>query len=193
MYRRFRDRIQTKAVCHRARMGFTLIELLVVIAIISLLIALLMPAVQRAREAARRAECKSNMHNLMIAAHNYHEVHGSFPTGFIFALGNDVSVAFPEPLILGAQTTVDAWVITSAWSWHAFMLAEMDAKLDALIGAHSLYQFVAVTTAETQGDVGLKVMGDLCAAEFGNAGIRVCTSEEIFRTPAADWPTSCGP
>ena len=48
------------------------------IAIISLLIALLMPAVQRAREAARRTECRSNMHNLVIAAHNYHDVHGTF-------------------------------------------------------------------------------------------------------------------
>ncbi len=66
--------------CQRRR-GFTLIELLVVIAIIAILIALLLPAVQQAREAARRSSCRSNMKQLGIAMHNYHEAHGVFPYG----------------------------------------------------------------------------------------------------------------
>ena len=61
------------------RRGFTLIELLVVIAIIAVLIALLLPAVQQAREAARRTQCRNNMHQLGIALHNYHDTHGCFP------------------------------------------------------------------------------------------------------------------
>jgi prepilin-type N-terminal cleavage/methylation domain-containing protein/prepilin-type processing-associated H-X9-DG protein len=65
----------------RARSGFTLIELLVVIAIIAVLIALLLPAVQAAREAARRAQCVNNLKQLALAAHNYHDVAGKFPTG----------------------------------------------------------------------------------------------------------------
>ena len=65
----------------RRRLGFTLIELLVVIAIIAVLIALLLPAVQQAREAARRTQCRNNLHQLAIAMHNYHDTHRCFPFG----------------------------------------------------------------------------------------------------------------
>ena len=67
--------------------GFTLIELLVVIAIIAVLIALLLPAVQAAREAARRSQCRNNLKQIALAAHDYHDVTNTFPPAFDLLLG----------------------------------------------------------------------------------------------------------
>lgn len=88
------------------RRGFTLIELLVVIAIIAILVAILLPAVQQAREAARRAGCKSNLKQIGIAMHNYHDVHRVFPQG-----GLDEQDPNRE-----------------SWGWGAYILPQMDQK-----------------------------------------------------------------
>jgi type II secretory pathway pseudopilin PulG len=61
-----------------------LVELLVVIAIIGILVALLLPAIQAAREAARRAQCQSNIKNVALALLNYESAKKILPNGMNF-------------------------------------------------------------------------------------------------------------
>ncbi|HET6325288.1 MAG TPA: DUF1559 domain-containing protein [Planctomycetaceae bacterium] len=89
---------RSQSGCARSRLGFTLIELLVVIAIIAVLIALLLPAVQAAREAARRSQCRNNLKQIALAAHNYHDVNNQFPPAST-VLYNAATFCGPPPFV----------------------------------------------------------------------------------------------
>ncbi len=118
---------------HEVRAGFTLVELLVVIAIIGILVAMLMPAVQRARESARRSQCINNMHQLMVASHNYVDAHRSFPSGWVQGnqlcdLGLDWTT---QPVLVQMPAgqppvTLQNWLLSPYWDWRAFMLPQLD-------------------------------------------------------------------
>ena len=86
------------------KVGFTLIELLVVIAIVGILLALLLPAVQAAREAARATECRSNLKQIALALHNYHDRTGVLPPAW----------------------TSEPELMQHGWCWGAMLLPDIE-------------------------------------------------------------------
>lgn len=84
------------------RLGFSIIEILVVLGIIAVFFSLLLPAVQTARDASRRMQCSSNLHNIGLAIHAYGDVHGCLPPGTTNPLGgnNDVSGPYSQFVML---------------------------------------------------------------------------------------------
>jgi prepilin-type N-terminal cleavage/methylation domain-containing protein/prepilin-type processing-associated H-X9-DG protein len=94
--------------------AFTLVELLVVITIIGILVSLLLPAVQNAREAARRMQCTNNLKQIGLAMHNYHNILGAFPPGYISGY------VYPYP---NGMPNVDTG---PGWGWGAFLLPYLE-------------------------------------------------------------------
>lgn len=126
--------------CPRSRRGFTLIELLVVIAVIAILIALLLPAVQQAREAARKSTCKSNLKQLGLALHNYHDSIKLFPaagyaSGFV---ASDSWTTSGAPAI-ARQSNTSGFVMLLPYIDQATLYKKWSFRDAAGIGYHPSY------------------------------------------------------
>jgi prepilin-type N-terminal cleavage/methylation domain-containing protein len=106
----------------RGRAGFTLIELLVVIAIIGVLVALLLPAVQVARESGRRAQCSSNIKQIGIALHTFHDANRRYPSAF-------VSTTAPGNVNWRTLTTTTPSHFEPGWSFFAFILPHAEQRV----------------------------------------------------------------
>jgi prepilin-type N-terminal cleavage/methylation domain-containing protein/prepilin-type processing-associated H-X9-DG protein len=64
-----------------SRSGVSLVEVLIVLAVVGILFALGLAAVQQTREKAARASCASNLRQLGLALHQYHDAFHVFPQG----------------------------------------------------------------------------------------------------------------
>jgi prepilin-type N-terminal cleavage/methylation domain-containing protein/prepilin-type processing-associated H-X9-DG protein len=156
------------------RRAFTLIELLVVIAIIAVLIALLLPAVQSAREAARRAQCVNNLKQLGIAAHNYHDVMGSFP-----------SCLYLHP----AYSTGQAW---NNASWLLLMSPQMEQQnlynamnTSIMFGTNKLFNWGNIYYGDQNATVREAVINTLICPSDDSPNVDKTNADEIWNSPAA--------
>lgn len=64
------------------RRALTLVELLIVVVILAGLVLFLLPPVRNVRGPARRAECRRNLEQIMLALHNYSDRYGMFPPAY---------------------------------------------------------------------------------------------------------------
>ena len=103
--RSFSNRGRPGRIQKGGRDGFTLIELLVVIAIIAILIALLVPAVQKVREAAARSQCSSNMKQVALALHGFHDQYKVLPYGQFAIWAQNYGIAVPPAPTINAFWT----------------------------------------------------------------------------------------
>jgi prepilin-type N-terminal cleavage/methylation domain-containing protein/prepilin-type processing-associated H-X9-DG protein len=145
--------------------GFTLIESLVAIAIIGVLTGLLLPAVQAARESARRASCTSNLRQIGLAMHGYHDAQNCLPTGYTFSPG----------------------YIRGGFGWGTMILPNLEQQLlfDAANFSAPLWNPANTTVATTA------LESHLCPSDDTSAGRFL--EREDFRYAKTSYAASFGP
>jgi hypothetical protein len=87
---------------------------------------LLLPAVQAAREAARRTQCRNNLHNIAIGLQNHHDTFRRFPSGatlYKYPPGPELVAAMNNELDGGPSVTY-----SSGPSWWFHIMQFMEQK-----------------------------------------------------------------
>lgn len=159
---------------NRNRSGLTMLDVAVTIVILLILAALLIPSFSRQRYsgASRRSQCKNNLKQIGLALMNYHDVHRTFPPGWIVSAEQDRSSGF-------------------GWGYHLlpfFDQAPLFKKFDShekLSGEASGNTKLAATiltamrcpSDEGKDQVNSRWMSDLGSSNYiGNFGIGIPTS-----------------
>lgn len=105
-----------KRISSDERVGFSRTELLVLIAVIGGLITILLPKLLSLRETSRRAHCQSNMKQIVMAMHVYHETHKMLPPAAIWSAEKTVSLALHESKQIATITR---------GNWFSYLLDEL--------------------------------------------------------------------
>lgn len=81
------------------RRGMTILEVLVVASVIGLLTSIVLPAIQATREAARKTQCISQLRQIGLALHAYHEAWRSLPAGVQLEATQQSAFGWAVPLL----------------------------------------------------------------------------------------------
>jgi Tfp pilus assembly protein PilE len=106
---------------------------LVVIAIIGVLVALLLPAIQAAREAARRTQCQTNLHNLALGMHNYHDTRKALPYAVYNPRRTPPNAANPYLYNGGADMTGPTALFQANWTIQILPYIEEQPLYDSFV------------------------------------------------------------
>lgn len=166
-----------------ARQAFTLLELLVVLAIIGVLIALILPAVQRVRDTASRLACASQLRQMALATHHYHESRNTLPAGCAYP-----SITDSEPWRLHPgmswQTSILPFVEQDAlWrqAWAANQPPKKPPVVHATIMAQQVPLFLCPAESRRLGNNGYDLYWGL-TSYAGVAGTRDYWRDGVFHS-----------